>query len=265
MPLNTACAGAYSARSDWRSDNHQRTVTAKDTNPFVGPPRTARPTDPITHIGLEPNGDESLVSVLTFVIWTFCLTVGLLGFLLHYPGPRPFIKPLAPVQVQKLFVQLNTGSAPATENEHPPGGRPSTALRSDEMAPPPIPVAEPSPAIAFAVPMKGPTRIVPIDQAAYAQPVRSPTAVQRLTFGVGEGQQPPPEYPRQALELHQEGTVVVRFVVAESGRVASAEAIRPSPWPLLNDSAVRTVHERWRFTPGAVRVYDVAIHFQITP
>jgi TonB family protein len=85
--------------------------------------------------------------------------------------------------------------------------------------------------------------------------------VQQLTFGVGAGKQPAPEYPLAAQDAGQEGTVNVRFVVAENGRVAAAEAVATSPWPLLNDSAVRTVRNRWRFPGGATRVYEVAIRF----
>ena len=240
-------------------------MTTKDTTQFVGPPVAARPTDAIAHIGLEPSGDTSLVPVLTFVTWTVCLVVGLLGFLLPYSRPHRVVKPPEPVKMEKLFMQLGKQTITPTENERQPAnGGPSAGLPTDEMAPPAIPVAEPSPAIAFAVPVEGATRVVPFDQAAYARPAKPSSVVQQLTFGVGEGEQASPEYPRQALEQHQEGTVVVRLVVGVSGQVSSAEAFQPCPWPLLNEAAVRTVRQQWRFAPGGVRTYDVAIRFQIT-
>jgi TonB family protein len=62
----------------------------------------------------------------------------------------------------------------------------------------------------------------------------------------------------------QEGTVTVRFSVGESGRVLTAEALKPSPWPLLDNAAVRVVRERWRFRAGEVRLYEVAIRFELT-
>jgi TonB family protein len=241
-------------------------VNAKGIIQFVGSPITARPTETIAHIGMEPSGDTSLVPVVTFVIWMVCLAVGLLGFLLPYSRVHRFIKAPEPVKLEKLFVQLGKETITPTENERQPGnGGPSLALPSDEMAPPAIPVAEPSPAIAFAVPVEGATRVAPLDQAAYGRPAKPVPTVQQLTFGVGEGQQASPEYPREAIEQHQEGTVVIRLVVGESGLVTSAEAIQPCPWPLLNESAVRTVRHQWRFAPGSVRAYDVPIHFQITP
>ncbi len=240
-------------------------MNAKSTIQFVGPPVTARPTDSIAHIGMEPSDGTSLVPVVTFVIWTVCLAVGLFGFLLPYSRVHPFVKALEPVKVEKLFVQLGKETITPLENERQPGnGGSSTVLPSDEMAPPAIPVAEPSPAIAFAVPVEGATRVVPFDQAAYGRPSRPVPSVQRLTFGVGEGQQASPEYPREAIEQHQEGTVVIRLVVGESGLVTSAEVHQACPWPLLNESALRTVRHQWRFAPGGVRIYDVPIHFQIT-
>lgn len=214
---------------------------------------------------MEPIDDTSLIPVVTFVTWTVCLAVGLLGFLLPYARVHRYVRAPEPVKVEKLLVQLGKETVVPTENQRQPAnGGSSTILPSDEMAPPAIPVAEPSPAIAFAVPVEGATRVVPFDQATYARPSKPAQTVQQLTFGVGQGQQASPEYPRQALEQHQEGTVVVRLVVGEGGLVTSAEAIQPCPWPLLNESAVRTIRQQWRFAPGAVRTYDVPIHFEIT-
>ncbi len=240
-------------------------MNAQSTIQFVGPPVPARPTDSIAHIGMEPSDGTSLVPVATFVTWMVCLAVGILGFLLPYSRVHQFVKAPEPVKVEKLFVHLGKETITPLENERQPGnGGPSTALPSDEMAPPAIPVAEPSPAIAFAVPVEGATRVVPFNQAVYGRPSKPVPTVQRLTFGVGEGQQASPEYPREAIEQHQEGTVVIRLVVGTSGLVTSAEVIQPCPWPLLNESAVRTVRHQWRFAPGSARVYDVPIHFQIT-
>ena len=96
---------------------------------------------------------------------------------------------------------------------------------------------------------------------AQSQAVPAP---QQLTFGQGDGRQPAPEYPVRARREGQEGTVKVRFLVGEDGRVLTAEAAAQSPWPMLNDSALRVVRERWRFRAGTLRNYEVAIRFQLT-
>jgi protein TonB len=160
-----------------------------------------------------------------------------------------------------------TQPAPTTSLPEPPPLAPPIALPS---MPPTIAVAAPSPSIAFAVPVQAPAKIVEPAQASYratilTQRVESAPAPapQPLTYGVGEGRQPAPEYPRLAMRLGQEGVVVVRLSVGADGRVVAAEASSPSPWPLLNEAALRVVRQRWRFSSGVARAYEVAIRFQL--
>lgn len=162
-----------------------------------------------------------------------------------------------------------------------------------------VPVAQPSPAVAFALPIEAPARIVELKQASFVRPVVQPVApvtapvsvpqpaarpttappapatapvgtgtapvpaVESITFGRGEGDQPKPGYPRSAQKAGQEGTVVVRFSVGTNGVVMAAEVSVPSPWSLLNNEAVRVVREQWRFKDGPVRLYEVAIQFAL--
>jgi TonB family protein len=130
-----------------------------------------------------------------------------------------------------------------------------------------VAVAEPNPAIAFAVPVEGPVGIVPAKEATSPRPVvkavEAAPSVQPLTYGSGDGRQPSPTYPFAAQRQGQEGRVIVQFDVGEDGRVLDAAAIRPSPWPLLNAEAVRVIRERWRFRAGPLRRYEVSINFEL--
>lgn len=76
------------------------------------------------------------------------------------------------------------------------------------------------------------------------------------------GRMPPPGYPAAARAAGQTGTVLVEFVVGEDGRVISAYAKSPSPWPLLNERAVSCVRT-WRFPPGSVTKYVRPIAFKL--
>jgi protein TonB len=87
--------------------------------------------------------------------------------------------------------------------------------------------------------------------------------VQQLTLGQGEGRQPSPEYPREAQIDGEEGVIVVRFSVNPDGSVLNVQAVSPCRWPLLNQSAVRTVRELWRFSPGSPRLYEIRFSFVI--
>jgi protein TonB len=73
---------------------------------------------------------------------------------------------------------------------------------------------------------------------------------------------PAPVYPAAARRGGQTGTVLVEFTVDSSGRVISAVAKSPSPWPLLNAEAVRTVR-KWRFPPGGIMKLQRPIVFQL--
>jgi protein TonB len=76
------------------------------------------------------------------------------------------------------------------------------------------------------------------------------------------GRMPAPSYPAAARRGGQTGTVVVEFTVDTNGRVIAAHAVKPSPWPLLNNEAVRTVRG-WKFPPGGVMKLQRPIVFQL--
>ena len=215
------------------------------------------------------------LAVLTLVLWMTCVVVGLLGFAWPYVRPRPPAPPTEAVVVQQLQVELTAEPVPPPEAAPPPPPDP-LAPPPPGFLPPPVPrlaaVAQPDPAIAFALPVAGPARIVELQRADHLTPVvpsaapaaGAPPAPQPLTFGQGEGKQPAPEYPRLSVRQGQEGVVVVRLGVDADGRVQSAEVASPSPWPLLNDAALRAVRERWRFRSGPPRLYEVPIRFELT-
>jgi protein TonB len=216
--------------------------------------------------------------------------VGVVGLSVPYARPGPTALQPPPVVAEVLSVELTDDPLPEPDGGAPAAGNfaqppPANAVVQPFDAPPMIAVAAPSPAIAFALPVEGPAKIVEPKQAAYFQPSANQTATdanaqgngvgsggygaglggnaESLNFGRGDGRQPKPEYPRRARLEGQEGTVVVRFSVGENGRVVAAEAVVPSAWPLLNEEALRTIRERWRFRAGAVRVYEVSIRFQL--
>jgi protein TonB len=76
------------------------------------------------------------------------------------------------------------------------------------------------------------------------------------------GHMPAPGYPSVSRRMGQTGTVIVEFTVDRSGRVISAHAAKPSPWPLLDQEAVRTVR-KWKFPPGDVMKLQRPIVFQL--
>ena len=213
-------------------------------------------------------------AVLTLVLWSGCLMIGLLGVVLPYTPPSAPPKEAPAVKAEVIHVDLTnepfppiipqTGATPP----QPPALDPVSTMTPEIM--PMTAIAEPT-AVAFALPAEGPVTIVEPAKASFAAaPVAEPKPavaappVEVLTYGQGEGRQPAPEYPLRARREGQEGVVAIRFSVGEDGRVLSAVAVSPSPWKLLNDSALRVVRERWRFSSGSLRLYEVSIRFQLT-
>jgi protein TonB len=211
----------------------------------------------------------NFAQISTLVLWSACLLVGVLGFALPYSRPRPAALAPNPVVVEKLEVELTRDlPPPALPVEPLSTPLPATAVAEPQLSPA-VAVAEPS-AVAFAVPVEGPTTVVAADQAAHARqatpPISSSTgspSPETLVFGQGEGRQPAPHYPERSAKLGQEGTVDIRLTVGTDGRVIDTIVASPCEWPLLNDAAERTVRRRWRFSRGPLRVYQVAIHFAL--
>jgi protein TonB len=220
-----------------------------------------------------PSRDVSMAAVLTLILWTGCLVLGLVGVVFPYARPVAPKKPEPVLKAEMLQVELTTEPLPPILQTPSASPAQPPALREIPVNLPEIPpltaVAEPT-AVAFSLPVEGPVAIVEPAKASFAAaPIVEPKRivappVQVLTYGQGEGRQPAPEYPFRARREGQEGAVGIRFSVGENGRVLAAEAVQPSPWKLLNDAALRVVQERWRFSQGAVRLYEVSIRFQLT-
>jgi TonB family protein len=68
---------------------------------------------------------------------------------------------------------------------------------------------------------------------------------------------PAPDYPAEARLRGEEGTVVVRVLVAADGSVRWVEIAKSSGFDLLDQQALRTVRTRWRFV--AARRKGVAV------
>lgn len=108
----------------------------------------------------------------------------------------------------------------------------------------------------------------PVGSAARTATAKTTGGTQGTGSGVSDsarlaaGRMPAPSYPSASRRAGQTGSVTVAFTVDSSGRVISAFAASPSPWPLLNEEAVRTVR-RWKFPPGGVMKLQRPIVFQL--
>jgi protein TonB len=197
------------------------------------------------------NSDVNLVTIATTVIWLVVAIGGVLGFCLRYQQAQAPAKEKPPITAQMMDVTMASAissQVPDADVTH------ATESIAAPQAMPELPTEV------------GPPQEMPIAMALN-EPVKKVFAgppIQHLNFGTGEGDKPAPEYPREARIARQEGTVVVQFTVDENGHVIDAQAISPSPYPLLNQAAVRAVRDTWdHFPRGKIRVYDVRFQFEL--
>jgi periplasmic protein TonB len=67
---------------------------------------------------------------------------------------------------------------------------------------------------------------------------------------VAYGTNPLPPYPLLARRLGKEGVVVLEVLVATDGHAAEVRVVRSSGFAPLDESALTTVRDRWRFIPA---------------
>jgi protein TonB len=118
--------------------------------------------------------------------------------------------------------------------------------------PTPAPAAPPEPAqIAVATP--APAAATPAPTAASAAPPAAAEQAEPPVVHEPRYRHPPspPRFPPRALELHQQGTVVVRALVAPDGSSGEILVWRSSGYALLDAAALRAVRD-WAFEPASV-------------
>ena len=71
---------------------------------------------------------------------------------------------------------------------------------------------------------------------------------------------PTPEYPRNALNLHISGDVLLRVQV-ENGVIMETTVVSHSS-PLLGDSATRWLANEWKFKPSVSGVFTIPISYK---
>ena len=180
------------------------------------------------------------------------LVIGLTGL----KAPRVIHKPL--IQVTEAVPVIFT--PPEDQPKPEPEVQPDEPTPQDAPLDTPqvITVAAPADApVAFAVPVQGAVAIA--KEARFASPpppvTHAPTGPTKFDPNAKDGgRYPGPKYPTLA-EAHQyQGTVTLEILVDESGKITSVKVRKTSGYSILDDAALKTVRDAWRFPPtGAPR------------
>ena len=173
------------------------------------------------------------------------------------PGPIVAAAPVAPAPVAPALPPAKVAKAP------------KPVARVTKPAPAPTPAAEPGPTVADASSGTG-------SASAAGTAASGGGGGGSATGGGGDGsggdgsggarvaygQNPLPPYPVVARRLGMEGVVLLDVLVAPDGSAADVRLARSSGHQQLDDSAVRTVRERWRFVPA--RRNGAAVESRVT-
>jgi protein TonB len=177
------------------------------------------------------------------------LVVGLIGL----RPPKVIHKPLSEV-VESVPVDF-------TQPEEPSKTEPE--VKPDEEQPQDTPTKTPqvvrvvrvadSSAVAFAVPVQGALAVAQEARLATPPPPTNqapPRAVQFNPNTAGGGSFPDPKYPALARRNQYQGTVIIEFMVDESGTLTSVKVQKSSDFLVLDEEALDTVKNRWHFIAG---------------
>ena len=74
---------------------------------------------------------------------------------------------------------------------------------------------------------------------------------------------PPPDYPSMSRLRHESGTVVVRVLIGLDGRAQAAQIEESSGYARLDDAALTTARDRWRYRPGTHGGVPEAMWFNV--
>ena len=202
------------------------------------------------------------------LMWTnsICILFLLVGVSGSNPA-RLFIKPLP--QTESTIPAL-VEAVPLPPVEPKVQEEPQEPKETQKTEGPQVVVVTPeAPSINFSVPTIGnlvvPSALAtapPLRPMEPATPLKKPPVSLNSTGAGGERPQPP--YPRIALQLGQQGTVLLLLAVDETGRIISIEVKQSSGFSTLDQSALDFVKRHWKLVPGTgARAFEAPIIYRI--
>lgn len=125
--------------------------------------------------------------------------------------------------------------------------------KTDDHPPPPpaLPNRAPDPVVAV-----NPTVVIDTPRGDNAPTVIDPRAVQNPAGPADHGPlsvaatHTTPPYPALMARLGAEGTVVLRLLIGADGRVKTAQMVKSSGYPGLDEAAIGWVIAHWRYQPA---------------
>ena len=174
------------------------------------------------------------------------------------PVPEPITQPPPPVPVKPRV-------APAPAPRPKPAPRPAPA-------PQPLTARDPAPsapAMEAAPPAPAPQPAPPPPPAPAPPAPPAPEVVVQPSYNAAYLNNPPPAYPAMSKRLGEAGRVIVRVLIGPDGRAQDARIQRSSGFDRLDQIALETARDRWRYRPqtrngvAEAKWFDVPLNFTL--
>ena len=209
-------------------------------------------------VSKRPKSDRRLAWVNSVCL--LFLVIGLVGARPKLPGP---LKVAAQEESAPVIVEALPPPAPETvQPQQAPDVQPSEAPKL------PLVVLE-TPAVNFSVPTIG-TLVAPsaLEQApppSALHAVESASAGPTAIFDTGSGgDRREPPYPELALQLGQQGSVVLLLTADEAGLVTKAELKESSGSAILDHATLDFVKRHWLLPSGSGgRLFEARISYKL--
>jgi protein TonB len=184
------------------------------------------------------------------------LHVALVAMLIRHPDTPPSVIIAPDNDMADISVTLSRSApkppAAATRPAQPEPAPHPTPVQSTAMAPQrpmlqPRPRRHPAPETSTTVAASSPTPAPQAEAAVPAAP-REPPLILHPRFRTPPV---PAAYPQRAMELNQQGDVLVRAIVNPKGEPEAVNLWRSSGFPMLDEAALEAIR-RWRFLPAEI-------------
>lgn len=158
---------------------------------------------------------------------------------------------IIPPPEEAITLMVSLINPPPPEQPKPPAPKPPEPPKAHPPEPPPEPqrlVAE-TPAVLPDEPLVYVPPQPPPEPVVEAPPLPPQPVVLSRELAVSCPNRSPPDYPSTSVRMHEQGTVLLRVVLGENGRVESIEVKTSSGYRRLDDSAIRAV-KSWKCEPS---------------
>ena len=178
--------------------------------------------------------------------------------LAEFIAPPP---PPAPPAPAPLPVAQPPKPEPPKPRVAAPAPKPRPAPRP-EPAPLAVQEAAPTAPVVTAAPPEPPSR-APVAAPVSPPAPPAPPVVVLPSSNASYLNNPKPSYPAMSRRLGETGRVVLRVLIGTDGRAQEAHIQRSSGYERLDQVALETVRDRWRYQPGTRNGVPEAMWFNV--